>query len=403
MVVDYVTLINMDMLYNLIASGKLSKNYQHNAGNNLNKILSHVQISFGIHHINLFESFIMKLFTNSELIIRNKYSDFEYNNDSKKEINLAEDMTSLVNSINENTKIPNINNYFFPVKYVYEDIEVALSGTHLFSVFGSLPDIFFKKVFKFKEDTDFTETIPDEEILKNEIISEFVTNFYKYYQSYVNSVDILTDSFIYSKYFSKVKTTSENVTLMDIHTPYANIDCTKKMENNKADINRCHSLFEYEYITHDCQYKNTFAYFTINCNFYTFLEMFMALPIRFFVDFQDVKTLLSKDAVLLLPENLNQYKIRLNTKINEFVKIRDEMASSKTEPLRKFYYIMLNSAFKFNMKLSLDDITSTILKYFYTIDNSKDLISNNIFNILNQIINSSKKIYKMLSSTNNLN
>ena len=70
MLINRINHIHMDTLYNLIAAGKLSKSYQHNTGNSLNKVLSHVQVTFDISDINIFEAYIMKLFTNSDSLMK---------------------------------------------------------------------------------------------------------------------------------------------------------------------------------------------------------------------------------------------------------------------------------------------------------------------------------------------
>ena len=393
MLINRINHIHMDTLYNLIAAGKLSKSYQHNTGNSLNKVLSHVQVTFDITDINIFEAYIMKLFTNSDSLITvaNFIDENGIGENNSEKIN---EMKVFLDSIKKNIQTPDIGMYFFPVGCLSKTISVNLSGTQLFSIFGSLPDVFFKKTFNFSEDSDFTENIPDMKILEDSLVTEFVTNFYKYYQSYVNSIDILVDSFIYTNYFSKITDKMEDVSLTDVYTPYGHIDFTKPM--NSQDIQNCvETLVMYD-DKYDNQFKNIVMYFTINCNFYTFLEMFLTLPSKFFIDSQDVKTLLSKDITLLLPKNLESYTIRTISKIGELTKLRDEIANSKTEPLRKFSYIMMNSSFKFNMKLSLNDITSTIYKYLNNIDKDKNLLNNNLFNIINKIAINSKQVYRLL-------
>lgn len=406
MTIERIHCVNIDKLYEVISAGKRSNEFRHDAGNNLNHILNHVQVTLDISDINILEAFVLKLFTNTDSFVTmaNLFDTSYRVGTDEKNIDAINELNILVNSIDKDR---NYNNtmYFYPVGCYSKNISLNLTGNQLFTIFGNMPDIFFKTIFEFKEDSDFTENIPDMKKLENDMVSDFIINFYKFYNSYINNIDILVDSYIHTKYLSKVKNTDENVRLTDVFTPYGHIDFTDSIASEYIDDIKHAANVMYMYDTGgmDNQYKNVQMYLSFNCNFCTFLEMFLALPNRLFLDFQDIKTLLPTDTSLLLPADLNEYRIRLSNKINNIVSLRNELKNSKS-PFDIYNSIMLNSSYSFTMKISLDEITSIIYKYQKSIESIKNsYLKNNILNLLKSVSTYSKQIYQLLSKYTDIN
>jgi hypothetical protein len=84
--------------------------------------------------------------------------------------------------------------------------------------------------------------------------------------------------------------------------------------------------------------------------------------------------------------------------------MKDEVSSKPEANLTRYKFIPLNTSIKFSMKISLNDISSTLLKYETAIRNShiynmNSALSNEILYIINSIKSTSKSIYDVLLSS----
>lgn len=405
MIIQRVLLSNIDELYEAIAIGKHNPEYGHKPGSNINNLLQRVSITFDIDDITIFELFILKRFTNASVII--PQASF-YDNEALGEryTDVIDNMIKLSDIINHDSDIKfNINQYFLTTGCLSKNVTVSLTGTNLFSIFGTMPDLFFMQAFDFQVDSDFTPKINDYKVLEETIINKFVNNFYSYLQSTVNNIDMVTDSYINSNYYSFIDDSETNVSISDVNTPYGSLHLFgDKSKDANETIPKMKELFTD--IVDDVRafpYRATEICFVVNCSFYTFLEMSLALSRNFFIDNQDFKTLFIEDSKMIVPKGLTKYSMRIGTKLNDIRNMVSEVSSSKANNLIRYKFVPLNTCFKFSMKLSLNDISSDILKYRKSVEDGiygKDsALTNEVLLVLDSIINNSKIIYNLISNS----
>lgn len=405
MIVQNVEMSNIDKLYEAIAIGKHNPDYDQKIYDNINRLLSHVTITFFIDDLTLFEEFIIKVFTNSEIIPVATFYDNEALGDKYKQV--IDNILTLSNSINHDADIKySIGQYFLTAGCITKRIILSLSGSQLFSIFSMMPDIFFMKTFGYQSNSDFSPEILDYKVLENSLITNFVNNFYNYYQSYVNKIDTVVDSYIHNNFYSFIDDKKTSVSLSDVVSPTGSISFFgDKTDNIQTGISHTSSVFlDVIDDVRGLMYKSINLYFVINCSFYAFLEMFVALPNTFFIDHQDMKLLFREDAKMIIPEGLDKYSMRLSSKLGDIKKMKDEVSSKPEANLTRYKFIPLNTSIKFSMKISLNDISSTLLKYETAIRNShiynmNSALSNEILYIINSIKSTSKSIYDVLLSS----
>ena len=405
MVVQNVEMSNIDKLYEAIAIGKHNPDYDQKIYDNINRLLSHVTITFFIDDLTLFEEFIIKVFTNSEIIPVATFYDNEALGDKYKQV--IDNILTLSNSINHDADIKySIGQYFLTAGCITKRIILSLSGSQLFSIFSMMPDVFFMKTFGYQSNSDFSPEILDYKVLEDSLITNFVNNFYSYYQSYVNKIDTVFDSYININFYCFIDDKKTSVALSDVVSPTGSISFFGDKANNiQTDITHTSSVFlDVIDDVRGLMYKSINLYFVINCSFYVFLEMFIALPNVFFIDHQDMKLLFREDAKMIIPEGLDKYNMRLSSKLGDIKKMKDEVSSKPEANLTRYKFIPLNTSIKFSIKISLNDISSTLLKYETAIRNShiynmNSALSNEILYIINSIKSTSKSIYDVLLSS----
>jgi hypothetical protein len=306
MIVKNVHFSNIDKLYEAIAIGKNNTQFNREVGKNMNKLMSHTAVSMIITDVSIFELFIMKMLSNSDnLITLSSSYDIELAGDEYKKT--VSDMAQLSDLISNDDDIDfTVGQFFLPSGCVIKDIIVSFTGNSLCSLFGVLPDLFFKNTFEIEKDSEFPSFIPDYEKLENAVVEEFLKNFYKYMNNFVTNIDLVSDSYINANYYNYIDDNRTNVSMSNIFTPYGNLSFFGDNEDIEEQLQNCKVAFSD--IPNDIrglQFKSTELYFVVNSSFYAFLEMFLALPSKFFIDNQDVKTLFMPEHKLLIPDGLD--------------------------------------------------------------------------------------------------
>lgn len=412
MVINDVSYNNLDMLYDAIIQASNNTQYGRKLGENMNKLLSHCSITFNINDLTIFETYIMKLFSNdNNMIITNSYLSLESTNEKYAEmINQLDNLSIMMN--NDNDLSIKVNELFYFTGHIFKNVIVTFTGISLCNIIGVLPDIWFKETLLTEKSngTNLPDALPCTKNLLDGIVNSLVNNFYSFMEKTVNRIDLAVDSYINSNYYSYANNNDTNVNLAEVLTPFGSLlFFGDRASNLSNDIQKCKNVFKYNTAPADSNYlsysyKNTNIYFVINCTFYAFLEMFLSLPSNFFVDNQDFKTLFADSANLIIPNFLTSYKMRLSNNIKNIIDIRKDVSSSQETSLMRYNYIPLNSSFKFTMKLSLNDISSTLSKYQRAITedhiygDSNNYIAIEILKIINEINQNSKTVYTLLSN-----
>lgn len=413
MIVNEVTHNNLDKLYEAILIANSNPDYTKEMGENIIVILRDVSITLKISDMSLIETYMLKMFSNDQNMWLTEQVVDIYGCGEEYALNCT-GIHQLSQSMLEDQDIgikPGI--LFFNTGNIKNSAVVTFSGYTLFNILSTLPDQFFKKynIQQAKDNGTADEninTLPPivdfGESLNNFIVNEFAKHFWDFFKRSVNVIDLGTDSYINNKYYTFVKPNKRDVVLAGVTTPFGNVSFIDGSEGlNEEKLNSCKRSFtEIPTDKRSLFYKTTNITFVINCDFYTFLEMFLILPSSYFINKQDIKTLFLSNQIFIDPI-YDQYKTRISVRISESMKMKDEISKDKDNNLIRYNYIPLVSSYKFTMKLSLNDITSELFRYEKLIkegyySDKPDYISVSILKIIEDIKKYSLAIYKTLSS-----
>lgn len=384
---------NLNLIYNSIKEGKTNKEFPIKLGNNMTKLFSRAFITLEISDITILETFYLKLFSNDNIIILDTYRNSNNINVLSDSINSLETLSNAITNDNDIKIKP--DNSLLPVGCINQHLLVTFTGHTLCNIIGVIPELFFDELDKGNDS------------ISDIIIKQFMTNFYKYMSKNITNIDILTDSIIDTNYYKYINN-ELSVSLSEVKTPYGLISFFgKKSSNISTEVDECKKLFNKNNLLlfdNQIPYLNTELYFEITCSFYTFLVLFTILPSSSFIDWEDFKILMSSNNKLFLnptsiPNNLDKYKLRLNSKVLEFIDRRNSISNNKEYNLLKYNLILNSSMFKFTLKLSLNDISNKInvLNSNYLNNNISNYLNTELYYIYNNIMNLSKKIYSILN------
>lgn len=414
MIVSRVTHVNLDKLYEAILIANNNPDFNKKMGDHTINLLKNVSITIDMVDVTEYETFMLKMFSNDQ-------------NFWIGERNISVDGCGVDNALTftgihqltmsmlKNSDVPvKPGGIFFSTGNLRNDISMTFTGFTLYNILSTLPDQFFKNynIQQAKERGDTTITADNALVdnvdfgksLENYIVNEFTRRLWDFFKNEVNTIDLAADSYINNKYYSFVNNSSRDVVLAEVVTPYGGISfLDDENEDIESQIKQCKKTFsDLPSDRRSLPFKSTNLFFVINCDFYTFLEMFLALPSRYFVNRQDVKTIFGTNQISFDPIYDN-YKTRISVKISECMKIKNNASQNKENNLIRYNSIPLMSSYKFMMQISLNDISSELLRYEtlikegYYSDECNDYLSYSILNILNMIKKNSQTVYQLLS------
>lgn len=426
MIIQYVNCSKIDMIKDIIAEGSMNSKF---LGSNMSALLNHCSITIKISELTLLESFYMKLFV-SQFIETETFINTDGLNDicpnSEETINAATNIFYAINNDDDIKLKP--NTYFLPLIAIQKSAIVVLSGSNLCNIFTTIPDTFFNEVNsrietgrnlkindpdKYDEWTkqngvkDLSDSEIFNKILENCIIERFIYNFYKNLSPKIMQIDLLTDASINNIYYNRLSDdTLIKVYLDEVTNPYGSLDLLlndPNKETMKGNLIQMHNILDFN--DSNTIFDTTYLTFTIGCSFYAFLELFLHLPTQYFIDYQDFKTLMMENTQLCTNsiELYEKYKLRINTKLTDLVKLRNlVIVNNKNENnISRYNYILANSYYKFSIKISLSDIANTISTFDSMIENTEiygknTLLYNEIKYIINKINSYSRSIFNLI-------
>ena len=414
MTVNEVTHSNLDKLYEAILIANNNPDYKKEMGENIIVILRDVRITMTISDVTEFEAYMLKMFSNDQNIWITEQSIDVNGCGENNTANCAGIHQLSTSMLNDNDVGVKPGALFFNTGNIKNTVVVSFTGYTLFNILSTLPDQFFKKynIQQTKEkgleiqDADNLPPIIDfGESLNNFIVNEFANHFWDFFKRSVNVIDLGTDSYINSKYYTFVKPNKRDIVMANAITPYGDISFIDGSEGLSPErVDACKRNFtDIPMDKRNLPFKSTTITFVINCDFYTFLEMFLALPSSYFINKQDVKTLFLSDQIFIDPMYEN-YKTRIAVRISECMHMKNSVSKESDNNLIRYNYIPLVSSYKFTMKLSLNDITSEIFRYeklikdgYYSY-NCNDYLSYSILYIIENIKKYSLAVYKLLAN-----
>lgn len=406
MKINEINYCNIDKVLKVISSGKNNQNYKKQNSENITNVLNHASISMDINEISIIEAFMLKQFASdsiftfetnidNSLIDKEKYPEYK---------EISENIFDLTNTMNNDEDIEyKPTAVLFPSVCLTKHVLVIFTGDRLHNIFSSVPDLFFDEMFsKLHIENDrksYPTELPSKEILDNTVIEWFYKHFYKFINNKLSNINLFTDVTIKEEYYDV--NDNNGVFMSHVNTPYGIINFVNSNALQiQNELSKASRIFTLDESIIEEAFKNTIIYFEVKSTFYTFLEMFMKLPTKFFSDYEDIKILL-KDNEIIIPDGYDQYTVRLNTIIEKLILFRDNFTKENNNGVEKFNYILLNTPIKYTLQLSLDDIRSTLYNYEKEVkekniygDNT--FIQNEISSIIEIVNNNARIIYGSL-------
>lgn len=414
MTVSRVSHSNIDELYEAILIAQNNPTYTKDMGDNLIVMLRNASITMDIKDASIFEAYMLKMFSNDQnLWITDRRIDVNGCGDKNSVIFKSVDQLAK-SMLNDNDIEIKPAGVLFNTGNIKTDLTLTFTGVTLFNIISTLPDQFFKRyniqqakaVGNENITVDNALSVTDVdfgEAFSNYIVNEFANHFWDFFKKSVSVIDVCSDSFINSNYYAFTSTSNRDVVLANIDTPYGSASFIRDDENLQDSIDKCKEALKI--IPDDRRalpYKLVNLSFVINCDFYTFLEMFLALPSSYFINKQDLKLLFAKNTITF--DNIySAYKTRIATKLNDVMKVKAAASSDIKNTLIRYNSIPLLSSFKFTIKLNLNDIRNELLRYETYIregaysDECNDYLSYSILNIIEKIKTSSLQVYSILT------
>ena len=134
MIVSKVHYCNIDKLYEIIYIGKHNKEYKRDLSSNMNKMLSHVSITFEITDINIFSVFILKMLSNDNNMIISS-STVRMNEIDDDHSKVIQDMNYLSDIISNDEDIEfKVNTFFLPTVFSYSILNELSNCTNFFEL-----------------------------------------------------------------------------------------------------------------------------------------------------------------------------------------------------------------------------------------------------------------------------
>lgn len=352
MIIDSIELCNINTLYNLLSEIRHSDHKGIIFGRNMSNLLEHMSITMSISDISLLEAFYLKQYTCGNFILNNTKIDFLSKNSGN-----IESVTNIIKSIDDDTDVKIKPGYlFFPIGSIKCDCFITLTGNTLCSIFSTFPENFFRMIFP-----DFNEKVllshinnKDLELINNKIIESFYKSFFKFCNEKVNVIDLISDYGIEKEYYKYGDISS--ATLSTVQTAKGGFNLAAR---DTDDIGTQINLIKDNLLSlRKKDIKNsTKLIYTCNSSLNTFLKLFFNLDINYFIDFEDIKKVISKDEYVF-PNCFNKYKIRLNNNINDLVDYKNKLLENTkgNADFTKYNTLLMNSSISYSLKLSFDDI-----------------------------------------------
>ena len=410
MEIKNINFLNIDTLYQIVLDKFYDQNYQNvKFGRNLSQLLNHMAITLELSDVTAYEYLYLKMYSTNITKLYNKNYNIKYYEKNYSEVydTIISFLTFLSNIDMDNSITNNegMDNYLSPSGLILGDCVVALSGSQLASIISLEPRDFFIKAsnnkcvivnddpMKNKLDPDYN--IYEDENIKNFIISEFLTGFYKFLSEKATFIDLASDSFNFGKFLSKSRNSQINI--LNMRNPY--IMCS--FNDDKPDV-IISNLKKYKELNLDKDFtiKNTYFEISICSEFGVFFELIENLPYDKFICLEslNIPSLNSCD-ISYIPECpdiwKDKYRNRYNGRMeNIVIDINKKYAVSEQNLIKRLELTRNYIPYSYSLLLSLDDINNYLNSYIKENENSKDYIIQKTISLIKEIIKFTVNIYK---------
>ena len=403
MKIDNLYILNLDRLYKscCMRQEMLEKNKTNNSNfhKGLINLYNHVEFTFTLSEVSVYEYMLLKRFSTTCSKLNNKsilYNSPDYNSDIYEYAKLIHEITH----DNEIVNTPIKYNYPFlygPSFLVKGSCAVTLSGRELINICDIDPSDFFTKATKgkcfiklpsveFDRELDLSEGSEIRISIDSYIKDRFIRSFYNnYFIQSTTSSDIVSDGAIYYYFDShdeqiKIKSISNPIFKYDIETENL-LDKTNYISELKNKANNYG-----DYIGRKNVIDNTYVIFNLYTRFSTYIDLFEKLPKEFFISYEDLKIPANFKEIYIPIEFHDKYRDKLEL---VYTKLINYIENEHNNFYVKYQCTFLNSMYAYSIKIKLDDIN----KYINLIDRTKVLPETK--EIINKIIKFGGAVLKM--------
>lgn len=415
MEIKNINFLNLDTLYQIVVDKFYDTNYDKiKFGRNLPQLLNHIVITLELSSVSEYEYLYLKMYSTSITKMNDKRYDINYIQKNYPEVyDSTLKLLTLFSTIDQekDTKARSLDmdSYFTPAGMIIGDCIVTLSGSQLASIISLEPRDFFIKASnnkcvivnedptKNKLDPDYKSQIYTDESVKNFIISEFITGFYKFLTEKATFIDLASDSFNCGKFLSLNNT--KKVKMMNLRNPY--VMCEFNEDDPSVIIS---NLNRYKELNFPKKFtiNNTYFEFSVRSDFGTFFELMNILPYEKFICLENLNMpAIDTSEISNIPEcpdiwkekYENRYKGRMSGLITD---INDKYYRTNDTAIKKLEMTQNYVLYSYSLLLSLHDIDECLNPYLKEYEDSKDYIVNNTKTTINEIIKYSLAIFKSM-------
>lgn len=404
MKITQVEYSNLEFLINTICDGKTNKEHPKDLGTHINNIYNHVSITFFLEEVDIITAYYLKQFSHDNTVILKTLVGDELIDIKDKEFrSLYDDIHStlkLTDIIAKDTDVDKKTyTELFPAICLYKSMTVTFTGSALGFLFGATPDVILREVYEIEKNENFNPEyiMENKDKLTNKLIITLMESTYKFIHRENIAIDLLADSAINQMYKEDKPINDSTCRLIDVtsitgYLLYKGEPVFYSFDKSNRVLENCDTI--------DIM-KKTMLSFSLKIPFYAYLEMFLYLPSEYFLDRTDVKVILAEDdyetAFMNIPE---KYRIRLTNRFVDIISGIKNIMQIK-DSIQKYYFVPLTSSIRCSMKISLYDIANELDIYKTKIENGLygdleyNYLSKYVIDVLNQMMNYSKKIYKI--------
>lgn len=365
MVVDYVKQVNLNLLEDSFNSGIVNaKDITKDFGRNLPLLLSHIKISFIVNDISILEAYMLKRFCNGNLIDIETYMDDNKIDNNKYPVSRRslQSIFLLNKNMNEDIDVdikPGV--MLFPAKCIEKKCLITFQGQNILSIIGSIvrtPECFFIKL------ANNIKQFPDkskEDIINDLLVERFLKEFYTFMDQKLQYMDLLTDStldYLYLKHAKNDKNTL--ISLSHINSIYGDIPFINVNDETytKSLSTIVENIDKVKLANKQIPMDTTEIFFLCNTSIYTFMELFLYLPIGSILESTDIKITYFSDE-FIIPQEMTKYQSRISTIIE---KMRDERISvGKDKNIDNYNLIPLNTKIQYGIRFKLSEISNILM------------------------------------------
>ena len=390
-----VNTLNLDKLYKTCAF-QVNETNNVKFGSNIFELYNNIEISFGLSDVTPIDAFFLKEITTKTT----KLVDLEIDSDNLDYDTNVRRYAKYVRNIMEDSSVKSDEKWDYPFLYgpahiLKGKMGVSISGSDLVSILGNEPSDFFLKAtsgtcadnvsgpISFKTDFDLNDSNISAFLAKL-----FLDSFNRRMKNRFSLIDEISDTGI-NKYFVQHESL---IKLKSVRNPYLVIDF-KNTESKvwKKDVDNYKELMSssfYKEINNDIL---KITEFEVECysNLSTLIELYLALPKRFFITVEDFRIPFSFKDIYIPSDYPEKIAATLTRRYEEMQTSIDTLQSSAYDKISHTY---LNSKISYTMKLSLEDINLYINQLMKNKSLSVESIS-----ILVSILKFAKSIYSSIN------